>query len=221
MHQVPKSKYYDYEENVRVKKAKCTIVNDEASSWCGATQQAKREAAQQSKPYHCSQFTETSDLKFVKEEMPEQMIPNPKGSIRGSFYRLPYFFYGNAVEVSPRTWRKLSGFLYSTVPEFIDCQFFSALMRREGYIHNLPKGTRFNILPKPPMTLQEALPRAKKWWPLWHTRKHLSCINDENRAVPQVCEKLEKILVSSRGTLPEEQKSYILHLGGPEQVESC
>ncbi|CAJ1971954.1 unnamed protein product [Sphenostylis stenocarpa] len=32
------------------------------------------------------------------------------------------------------------------------------------------------ILPMPPMTIEEVIPRTKKWWPPWDSRKQLSSI---------------------------------------------
>ncbi|THU54588.1 hypothetical protein C4D60_Mb10t26690 [Musa balbisiana] len=202
--------FYDYEEKVRVKKAKGTVVDGESSFSHSAEQQARWEAAWQSKPNIFSKF-EMSDPVFTKKEVPEQMTSNLNGNIHGILSRAPYFFFGNVVDVSRETWRRLSEFLYGAEPEFASCQFFSAFMRKEGYLHNLPSGRRFYILPKPPVTLGEALPHTQRWWPSWDTRKQLGCINAETKVVQQVCEQLGKMMMDSQGMLSKEQQANVLH----------
>jgi hypothetical protein len=54
--------------------------------------------------------------------------------------------------------KKMSQFLYDIEPEFVNTEFFSALNRIKGYIHNLPTENRFHILPKPPLTIEDAIP---------------------------------------------------------------
>ncbi|KAF5737100.1 DNA (cytosine-5)-methyltransferase DRM2 isoform X1 [Tripterygium wilfordii] len=122
----------------------------------------------------------------------------------------PYFFYGDIVNVSDNVWTKVSKFLYAIEPEFVNAQFFSAVCREEGYIHNLPTENRLHILPKPPMTIQEAMPHTKKWWPSWDVRKHVSCINSEMNGIPQLCDRLGKILSNSQGMPSPEQLRDIL-----------
>ncbi|KAI3926571.1 hypothetical protein MKW92_004835 [Papaver armeniacum] len=43
---------------------------------------------------------------------------------------------------------KVTRFLYGVAQEFVNAESFSALSRKEGYVHNLPKENRFHILPK-------------------------------------------------------------------------
>uniref|UniRef100_A0A5B6YUN5 Putative DNA (Cytosine-5)-methyltransferase DRM2 isoform X2 n=1 Tax=Davidia involucrata TaxID=16924 RepID=A0A5B6YUN5_DAVIN len=123
----------------------------------------------------------------------------------------PYFFYGNVMNLSHDSWVKISQFLYAIEPEFANTQFFSALSRKEGYVHNLPTENRFHILPKPPMTIEEAVPYTKKWWPSWDTRKQLSCISSETSGISQLCDRLGKILIDSKGLLSVEQQRDLLH----------
>lgn len=123
----------------------------------------------------------------------------------------PYFFYGNVVSVSRDDWIKMSNFLYAIEPEFVNTQFFSALSRKEGYIHNLPSDNRFHILPKPLMTIEDAIPQKKRWWPSWDTRKQISCIVSDTSEISKLCGVLEKKLIDSRGLLSSEQQRYILH----------
>nr|XP_048322210.1 probable inactive DNA (cytosine-5)-methyltransferase DRM3 isoform X2 [Ziziphus jujuba var. spinosa] len=123
----------------------------------------------------------------------------------------PYFLYGNVVNVGHESWEKVSSFLYGMEPEFVNTQFFSALSRREGYIHNLPTENRFHILPKPPMTIEDAIPQTKKWWPPWDTRKQLSRINSETSGISQLCDRLGRMLAESCGQLSFEHQKEILH----------
>ncbi|XAR56955.1 DNA (cytosine-5-)-methyltransferase [Bertholletia excelsa] len=125
--------------------------------------------------------------------------------------KYPYFLYGNVVDLSQDCWGKLSQFLYALEPEFVNTQFFSALSRKEGYIHNLPSENRFHIFPKPPLTIEEAIPHSKKWWPSWDTRKQLSCLNSEITGISQLCNELGRILTVSAGQLSVEQQRDILH----------
>ncbi|OVA16701.1 C-5 cytosine methyltransferase [Macleaya cordata] len=123
----------------------------------------------------------------------------------------PYFLCGNVVDISHDTWAKLSQFLYAIAPEFVNTQFFSAFSRREGYIHNLPTDNRSHILPRPPMTIEEAMPHTKRWWPSWDTRKQLSNISSDTRGIFQLCESLGKMLIDSKGKLSKEQQTDIVH----------
>ncbi|PSR97859.1 Inactive DNA (cytosine-5)-methyltransferase DRM3 [Actinidia chinensis var. chinensis] len=143
--------------------------------------------------------------------MPKLDKPKSCKSVDQMVAKPPYFFYANATNLSQECWRKLSQFLYAMEPEFVNTQFFSALSRKEGYIHNLPSGNRSHILPKPPMTIEEAIPQTKKWWPSWDSRKQLSCINSEISGLLQICDRLGKLLSDSRGLLSVEQQRDLLH----------
>lgn len=123
----------------------------------------------------------------------------------------PYFFFGNVVALTHDSWVKISQFLYSVQPEFISTETFSALSRKEGYVHNLPMQNRFHILPKPPMTIQDAIPHTRKWWPSWDKRKQLSCISSETTEISQTCDRLGRMLDYSRGLLSVEQQANLLH----------
>lgn len=123
----------------------------------------------------------------------------------------PYFLYGNVINVGHESWEKVSSFLYGMEPEFVNTQFFSALSRKEGYVHNLPTENRFHILPKPPMTIEDALPQTKKWWPPWDTRKQLSLINSETCGISQLCDRLGRMVAESHGQPLYEHEKEILH----------
>lgn len=149
--------------------------------------------------------------------------------------KAPYFFYGNVMNLSHDSWVRISQFLYSIEPEFVHTQLFSALSRKEGYVHNLPTENRFHIVPKPPMTIREAVPNSKKWWPSWDTRQHLNCINSETSVVSQICDRLERIVSESQGFPSVDRQRDILYQSqifnlvwvgryklaavGPEQIE--
>ncbi|KAK6913629.1 YTH domain [Dillenia turbinata] len=91
----------------------------------------------------------------------------------------PYFFYESVANLSHESWTKVSRFLCAVDPEFVNTQFFSALIRKAGYAHNLPTEKRFHICPNSPLSIEEAILHPKKWWPSWDTRKQLSCIYPE------------------------------------------
>ncbi|CAN4107100.1 unnamed protein product [Withania somnifera] len=126
-------------------------------------------------------------------------MPNPCRSLDKMVAKAPYFFYGNVMNLSHDSWVRISQFLYSIEPEFVHTQLFSALSRKEGYVHNLPTENRVHIVPKPPMTIQEAIPNSRKWWPSWDTRQHLNCINSETSVISQICDRLERTLNDSQG----------------------
>ncbi|KAL0308072.1 UNVERIFIED_CONTAM: putative inactive DNA (cytosine-5)-methyltransferase DRM3 [Sesamum angustifolium] len=126
-------------------------------------------------------------------------ISNPSKSLTSVVAKSPYFLYGNVTNLSHESWAKISKFLYSLHPEFVNTQSYSALSRKEGYVHNLPTEDRFHIFPKGPMTIEEAVPRTRKWWPPWDNRKQLSYINCDTSGISYLCDKLGRMLAESRG----------------------
>jgi len=205
---------FDYEDVKTVKKAKNMFMEGNISSCSNHMQQARQgdwEPTFETKPDQYNEPQKFSERRLVKEEMPYLRSPNLHSNVTGLLSRPPYFFYANVVDVSQGTWRKLSQFLYATEPEFVNSQFFSALIRKEGYLHNLPTDRRFHIVPKPPMTIEGALPHTKKWWPSWDTRKQLSCISSENTGVIQLCERIGKMMMESQGFLSKEDQTDIIH----------
>ncbi|XP_021752627.1 probable inactive DNA (cytosine-5)-methyltransferase DRM3 isoform X1 [Chenopodium quinoa] len=139
-------------------------------------------------------------------------LSRPSGrSIDKVLHGPPYFLYGNFVNISADEWQKVSQYLYALQPEHVNTQHFSALSRMEGYIHNLPTEDRFHVDPKSPMSIEEAIPQSKKWWPSWDTRKQLSCINSDNVGSTQICSSLGKMLVSSRGVLSSERQTKVVY----------
>ncbi|CAN6446221.1 unnamed protein product [Victoria cruziana] len=110
----------------------------------------------------------------------------------------PYFYYENVALTPKGVWETISRFLYDIKPEFVDSQHFSAAARKRGYVHNLPIDNRFQLQPTPPLTIQEALPYTKKWWPSWDHRRKLNCIQTCT-ASAKLTERLLKILATSDG----------------------
>ncbi|XP_022760750.1 probable inactive DNA (cytosine-5)-methyltransferase DRM3 [Durio zibethinus] len=153
---------------------------------------------------------EKVDPNITSFEMPRAFKSNSCKSVDKMVAKPPYFFYGNVVNLSYDDWAKISQFLYGIEPEFVSTQLFSAFNRKEGYVHNLPAGNRFHILPKSPLTIQDAIPHTKKWWPSWDTRKQLSCTGSEVLGASKLCDRLGKTLADSRGILSSDQQKYIL-----------
>ncbi|KAK4353793.1 hypothetical protein RND71_025987 [Anisodus tanguticus] len=112
-------------------------------------------------------------------------------------------------------------FMYSIEPEFVNTQLSSALSRKEGYVHNLPTENRFHIVPKPPMTIQEAVPNSRKLWPSWDTRQHISCINsettvDRQRDILYQCQIFNLVWVGRYKLAPVVPEQIERILGYPE-----
>ncbi|RLM97921.1 DNA (cytosine-5)-methyltransferase DRM1-like [Panicum miliaceum] len=146
----------------------------------------------------------------VKVEL-EATTPGRRANVRGDLAKPSYFLYGNVVEIPKDTWHQLTQFLYHVEPEFVNSQFFSALSRKEGYIHNLPVERRCFVVPKSPMTIEEALPFTRQWWPSWDTRKHISAVTIEAAGIEQTCDRLGRMVRESRGVLSEEKQMQIMH----------
>ncbi|KAM7270482.1 hypothetical protein ACFE04_029696 [Oxalis oulophora] len=145
------------------------------------------------------------DPRLPQSQVPKFIRSNPSAG------KPPYFFYGSVVNMSSESWMKISNFLRGGEPEFMNARFFSALRRKEGYVHNLPTENRFEVRPKAPMTLQEAMPHTKKWWPSWDSRKQLRYINSAVVGISQICDRIGQTLLDSRGKPSFEQQRYILH----------
>ncbi|KAE9602546.1 hypothetical protein Lal_00049769 [Lupinus albus] len=142
--------------------------------------------------------------------MSELYKPNKPRRLNTVAAKPPFFLYGNISNIPSDSWAKLSQFLYGIEPEFVNTQFFSALTRREGYLHNLPTENRSHILPPSPMTIEDTIPQTKKWWPPWDSRKHLSCINSETNGLSQHCDRLGRMIADSGGVPSSEQQRDIL-----------
>lgn len=189
-----------------------------ANSSMGYSNFIENNVSKRPKPEYYDDFTSPLDPDWVEEKvdvnlagLPKLYKESPSRCLNRVIAKPPYFFYGNIANISYSSWAKISQFLYALEPEFVITQFFSAVSRKEGYVHNLPVENRFPILPRPPMTIEDAIPLAKKWWPSWDSRKQLSCINCETSGIAQHCERLSRILADSGGSLSSEQRNDILH----------
>ncbi|KAF6994814.1 hypothetical protein CFC21_011417 [Triticum aestivum] len=193
--------YDDDDDNKRVKKAKHIFRDDRGAS--------SSHAVNQPTPWLSGGVGSAGDG-YLKEEDYE-MTSGPRANVRGDLAKPPFFLYGNVVNITKDAWSEISGFLSGVQPEFINSQLFSALMRREGYLHNLPTERRHVVVPKSPMTIEDAVPSARHYWPTWDTRKHIGSVTSEVAGIEQLCEMLGKTIKDSRGFLSEEKRAQILH----------
>ncbi|KAL3643971.1 hypothetical protein CASFOL_011903 [Castilleja foliolosa] len=121
----------------------------------------------------------------------------------------PYFYYENVALAPKGVWDTISRFLYDIEPEFVDSKYFSATARKRGYVHNLPIKNRFPLVPLPPMTIQQAFPLSKKWWPAWDPRDKLNCIQTAIGSA-KLTERIRSALEPFDGNPPESVQRGIL-----------
>lgn len=121
----------------------------------------------------------------------------------------PYFYYENVALTPKGVWDTISRFLYDIEPEFVDSKFFCATARKRGYVHNLPIEHRFPLIPLPPLTVQQAFPLSRKWWPTWDTRDKLNCIQTAI-ASAQLTSRIRSALERYDGEPPESVQRYVL-----------
>ncbi|XP_073045009.1 DNA (cytosine-5)-methyltransferase DRM2-like isoform X2 [Primulina eburnea] len=107
---------------------------------------------------------------------PSQQPERIHRSLSESSMGPPFFYYENVALAPKGVWDAISRFLYDIEPEFVDSKYFSATARKRGYVHNLPIEDRFPLVPLPPLTIHQAFPLSRKWWPSWDTRDKLNCI---------------------------------------------
>ncbi|OIV93073.1 hypothetical protein TanjilG_20735 [Lupinus angustifolius] len=139
-----------------------------------------------------------------------QLYPNVARRLRHKVTAgKPYFYYENVAGAPKGVWRKISSFLFEIEPEFVDSKYFCAAARKRGYIHNLPIENRSRLLPIPPLTIQEALPTTKRWWPSWDTRIQLNCLIS-SIAPATVTEKIRKALEECDAKPPPTVREYVL-----------
>ncbi|BBM96743.1 protein MpDRMa [Marchantia polymorpha subsp. ruderalis] len=152
--------------------------------------------------------------------------------------RPPYFYFENVENMPSGEWSNIQRHLFNIEPELMDALNFSVCRRPRGYVHNLPVEGRMDILPKPPMTIQELMGSAAKYWPDWDKRVKLNTICTRSatdfvwRQIKdhlQACEK--------RGHPLDEEKKNIMYWArkwnlvwvrpnklaplSPEEVEKC
>ncbi|KAK2986016.1 hypothetical protein RJ640_005108, partial [Escallonia rubra] len=205
----PKEEYAD--EHSSVKRPKEEYDDDDLNSSFGPAWLESRQGISKHANSQLPVPKRQRNLVIDGYGMPKLAKPNSCRSVDQRVARPPYFLYGNVMNLSHDSWVKISQFLYAIEPEFANTQFFSALSRKEGYIHNLPTENRTHILPKSPMTIEEAIPHSKRYWPSWDTRKQLSCISSEVSGIHQLCDRLGKTLTDSKGLLSVEQQRDLLH----------
>ncbi|KAJ7279246.1 hypothetical protein O6H91_Y378000 [Diphasiastrum complanatum] len=113
----------------------------------------------------------------------------------------PYFYFENVASMPKKEWENITRHFDGVEPEFVDSKYFCACRRPRGYVHNLPVEGRKLILPEPPMTVQELLPRTTEYWPSWDPRTKLHCINTRS-ACNSICSGLRNLLLASDGADP-------------------
>ncbi|XP_078432073.1 domains rearranged methyltransferase 2 [Wolffia australiana] len=114
-----------------------------------------------------------------------------------SAYGPPYFYFENVALAPKGVWEEMSKHLYHVEPEFVDSRYFCSTARKRGYIHNLPIDKRIQLLPPPPLTIQEALPSAREWWPSWDNRTKLNCILTSKVSARHTKKIIEAIAITS------------------------
>ncbi|PIA32617.1 hypothetical protein AQUCO_04400068v1 [Aquilegia coerulea] len=140
--------------------------------------------------------------------IPNDQRPLFERKLPGAAIGPPYFYYENVACTPKGVWDTISRFLYEIKPEFVDSVYFSAAARKRGYIHNLPIHNRYPLMPIPPLTVQEALPSTKKWWPSWDKRTKLNCLR--TRVAP-VTQKLRDMLERCDGVPSLQTQKDIVH----------
>lgn len=121
----------------------------------------------------------------------------------------PYFYYENVACIPKGIWDTISRFLYEIEPEHLDSSPFCAAARKRGYIHNLPIENRFHLKPVPPLTIQDALPLTRNWWPSWDKRTKLDCLNTCS-ASAKLTQRLRDSLERWNDTPPSETQTEVL-----------
>lgn len=122
----------------------------------------------------------------------------------------PYFYYENVALAPKGVWDTISRFLYDVEPEFVDSKYFCAAARKRGYVHNLPIHNRCPLRPIPPLTISEALPLTKRWWPDWDTRTKLNCLQTCIGSA-KLTERIRKALEDYDGEPPLHIQNYVLN----------
>ncbi|CAM0871061.1 unnamed protein product [Alopecurus aequalis] len=117
----------------------------------------------------------------------------------------PFFYFENVAQAPKGSWETFKRHLYDIEPEFVDSKYYCAATRKRGYIHNLPIENRSRLKPYPPLTIVEAFPHCKKWWPSWDPRKHLNCLQT-SVASAEDTKRIQCALESS---------------GDPKRIEKC
>lgn len=121
----------------------------------------------------------------------------------------PYFYYENVALAPKGVWDTISRFLYNIEPEFVDSKYFCATARKRGYVHNLPIENRYPLVPLPPLTIHQAFPLSRKWWPSWDTRDKMNCIQTAIGSA-KLTERIRSALERYDGDPSESVQKYVL-----------
>lgn len=121
----------------------------------------------------------------------------------------PFFYFENVALATKGAWATMSSFLYDVQPEFVDSKFFCAAARKRGYIHNLPIENRSPLVPLPPMSIHDAFPRTKRWWPSWDTRRQFNCLQTCVCSA-QLTERIRCALASSEDPPSPTVQKYVM-----------
>lgn len=121
----------------------------------------------------------------------------------------PFFYYENVALTPKGVWDTISRFLYDIEPEFVDSKYLCAAARKRGYVHNLPINNRFPILPLPPLTINDAFPLTKRWWPEWDTRTKLNCLQTVYGSA-KLTERIRKALEKYDDHPPLHVQKYVI-----------
>lgn len=122
----------------------------------------------------------------------------------------PFFYYENVAFTPKGVWRTISHHLFDVEPEFVDSKHFCAAARKRGYVHNLPIGDRFLVLPLPPLTIHDAFPLTKKWWPSWDSRTKLNCLLTAY-ASARLQERIRKAIEDYNEGPPLHVQKYVMY----------
>lgn len=141
----------------------------------------------------------------VPSQHPEHINRSLPEAARGP----PYFYYENVALAPKGVWDTISRFLYEVEPEFVDSKYFCATARKRGYVHNLPIENRFPLIPLPPLTIHQAFPLSRKWWPSWDTRDKLNCIQTAIGSA-KLTERIRNALERYDGDPPETVQRFVL-----------
>ncbi|KAE8689009.1 DNA (cytosine-5)-methyltransferase DRM2 [Hibiscus syriacus] len=119
----------------------------------------------------------------------------------------PYLYYENVALAPVGVWNEMSWYLYDVEPEFVDSKYFCAVVRKRGYIHNLPIENRFPLIPLPLCTKHDAFPLTTKWWPSWDPRTKLICLCTGSA---KLTEMIRKALEAYDDEPPSSVQKYVL-----------
>lgn len=141
--------------------------------------------------------------------VPSELCPQISRKLPKAAIGPPYFYYENVALAPKGVWSTISRFLYDVEPEFVDSKYFCASARKRGYVHNLPIQNRFPLLPLPPMTIYDALPLTRKWWPSWDTRTKLNCLQTCTGSA-RLTDRIRKALEEEDGVPRMSVQKYVL-----------